>query len=405
MVVRFVKILKWLVYVFVYSRYVFLGVGIAIGIAIGITIGFGVLNTSATDLESELEGPSEFSTTMPQPSAEDVSESDQNISEDEEFVYAQEILPLIRIHSPEDVYQLRKSLIDFIWKDGEFTDSKLPTSVEENISDERFSELNNLKQIDKLVIEFEHGVNSIVYHFIPESENGKILVYHQGHKGDFINGIDTISLFLDNNYHVIALAMPLYGLNSQPIVELDRFRSIKLSGHDHFRFLDSTGTFSFKFFVEPIRITLNYLDLNYDFEEYYMAGPSGGGFLAAFYPAIDERISQSYGVAGSAPVYIESLEIRPWHYEYLIWLDKANYLEIYVMAAFGENRKFVQIFNEFDSCCYDGDSFEIYEDEINSVLSELDSGKFEVYMDSTHNEHKISEYGNNIILNSIQGLS
>ena len=72
------------------------------------------------------------------------------------------------------------------------------------------------------------------------------------------------------------------------------------------------------------------------------------------------------------------------------------------MSSYGPNREFVQIFNKFDPCCFSGTLFENYQDEIQNKLSELNFGKFDVILDDTHSEHKISEKSLELILKKIQ---
>jgi len=332
------------------------------------------------------------------------SELDRDYPEKDAYVYEQDVSSLIKIKTSNDVITKRNLLIDFIWNGENFPSSQMPTFVKKNISDERFNDMKNLKQINKFEIEMEYGVNSIVYHFVPEQTKNKAIIYHQGHAGDFINGKSTIQFFLENDYDVVAFAMPLLGLNSQPIIELEQFGSIRLSGHQHFRLLETDDFTPMKFFLEPLAVSLNYLEEEYDFEEYYMIGLSGGGLLTAIYPAIDDRISHGYSVAGSYPIFLEATKSGPWHYEYLLkeFYEIVNYLEIYVMAGYGENRKFVQIFNEFDLCCYEGDYYTIYEDELKNTMNNLGKGEYDVYLDSTHKEHKISEHALEVIQNSIE---
>ena len=119
----------------------------------------------------------------------------------------------------------------------------------------------------------------------------------------------------------------------------------------------------------------------------------------------EERISKIFPVAGPLPHYITQNELdSTWHYETnnLSLYEIANYLDLYTIASYGENRKFIQIFNKNDPCCYDGDSFLAYEDVIKTKIQKLKNGFFDVHLDDTHNEHKISAYSLEIIINSIQ---
>ena len=64
---------------------------------------------------------------------------------------------------------------------------------EHNITDERFDSLENLHQINRYEIEMEYGINSIAYLFLPDKSNDVLVIYHQGHAGDFVEGFETIN--------------------------------------------------------------------------------------------------------------------------------------------------------------------------------------------------------------------
>ena len=68
----------------------------------------------------------------------------------------------------------------------------------------------------------------------------------------------------------------------------------------------------------------------------------------------------------------------------------ANYLELYILAGYGDDRKHVQIFNKNDPCCYSGIGYESYEFFIKDKLAKLGKGNFQILVDDTHSEHKIS---------------
>ena len=69
-----------------------------------------------------------------------------------------------------------------------------------------------------------------------------------------------------------------------------------------------------------------------------------------------------------------------------------NYLELYVLGAYGNGRQHVQIFNKNDPCCFSGNGYETYEFVIDDKISQLGKGNFQVFIDDTHNEHKISDF-------------
>ena len=332
-----------------------------------------------------------------------LNESDESIITSTDFAKF-DISSIIEIDVKEDISSKKTSLIQYIWKDQMPT--KLPTSVEENFTDENFNDVKNLKQLDKITIEMEHGVNSIAYFFIPYESNNKLIIYHHGHAGDFILEKNTITFFLNNGYSVVAFNMPLKGINSQPIIETSDFGPIKFIFHDQFPLLESPNFSPMKYFVEPIALSLNFIEQNYDYDEYYMVGISGGGWTTIIYSAIDQRISQSYSVAGSYPLYLRQEVKNLGDYEqnnpniYRI----SNYLELYTMSSFGNDRKLVQLFIYNDPCCFQAELYEKfpYAEIIQNRLEILGGeGKFSVFLDNSTNQHEISDYALGLILDDM----
>jgi|LWDU01.1.fsa_nt_gi hypothetical protein len=318
-------------------------------------------------------------------------------------IYENNIDSLIHIQNPDDIVKLKNNLINFIWNGDGFPLSKLPSNIEIDISNSVYEKFTNLERIDEITIEMDFGVNSISYLFIPESSNNKLIIYHQGHDGNFYNGQETIQFFLEKNYSVLAFSMPLLGMNNQPIIDVSNIGSIKLTSHEHLRFLESSDFSPIKFFVEPITVSLNYLEKNYNFLSYDMVGISGGGWTVTLYSALDDRISQTYSIAGSVPIYLRSIAENRGDYEQ--WVPElyqiANYLDLYIMSSYGDDRKFVQIFNKYDSCCFAGDLYKSYENNIKKSILKLEKGYFEIYLDDTHKTHKISNFALEIMNKSM----
>lgn len=332
-----------------------------------------------------------------------ISLNEENKSNPQNMIYENDVKSLIHIYSENDISKYRNKLINFIWKNNDFPNSKLPDNVQTNFVNPLYNDFTNLQRIDKLNILMENKVNSISYLFLPESSNNKLIIYHQGHAGDFYKGKNTIQFFLEHNYTVLAFSMPLLGMNDQPLVDIPNIGTIKLTSHEHLRFLDSSEFSSIKYFMEPIAVSLNYLDDFYDFSSYHMVGISGGGWTTTLYSAIDDRISHNYSIAGSVPIYLRSITQNQGDYEQ--WLPElfmnVNYLDLYLINSYGDNRKFVQVFNKYDSCCFSGDLYKSYENEIKESISVLKKGYFEIYLDDTHKTHKISEFALEIIKNTM----
>ena len=316
--------------------------------------------------------------------------------ENNQFIIQADLDSLIEIDDRSDIDQKRNDLIEFFWNVGslhrlQYAEQLL--EVESDISDSRYDDFQNLKQIDKLTIEMEYGINSVSYLLLPEESNEKLILYHHGHDGDFLLGKDTIQFFLERNFTVLAMTMPLVGMNNQPTVEIDGIGEMKLISHDQLRFLEKNSFNPMKLFIHPIQISLNFLEKEYDFKRYSIIGLSGGGWTGIVYSAIDDRISDSFSVASSMPFYLRVDERDIGDYEQTnVGLYKiSNYLELYVLAAYGDDRKHIQIFNKNDPCCYSGNGYESYEFFIKDKLVELGKGSFQILIDDTHNEHKISD--------------
>jgi len=317
----------------------------------------------------------------------------------------QNVTSLININTESDILNERTNLINYIWKQNGFPHDKMPSHVDSDAKDHRYDDLQNLLRIEKITTNMDYGVDSISYLFLAKNSNNKLIVYHQGHDGDFILGKKSIQFFLDNQYSVLAFSMPLTGMNSQPIVNLPNFGKLKLITHDDLQFLESEKFSPIKYFVEPIAISLNYAEKNYRFDSYYMTGISGGGWTTAFYASIDPRITKSYPVAGTAPMYLRFHNPKnTGDYEQMLpgLYNTTNYLDQYVMASYGPGREQMQIFNKNDPCCFSGTGFTTYEHVVKERLGKLGQGKFSVFLDEENKQHSISEKSLKAILENIQ---
>ena len=322
---------------------------------------------------------------------------EQKTIENNKFVNQANVYSLIKIDSKLDIDQKRDFLTEYFWDVGSFQrvkdKSQLP-EVEIKISDSSYKDFQNLKRIDRLTVEMEYGINSVSYLFIPEQSNEKLILYHQGHGGDFLLGKDTIQFFLDRNFTVLAMAMPLLGMNNQPVIEIDGLGEMKLISHKKLRLLEANNFNPMKLFLEPVQTNLNFLDKEYNFKRYSMIGLSGGGWTTVVYSAIDERISDSFSVGGSIPFYlrVDSRDMGDYEQTNIELYKNVNYLELYVLGAYGDGRQHIQIFNKNDPCCFSGNGYETYEFVIKDKMSQLGKGTFQILIDDTHNDHKISDH-------------
>ena len=73
------------------------------------------------------------------------------------------------------------------------------------------------------------------------------------------------------------------------------------------------------------------------------------------------------------------------------------------MSSSGENRKFIQIFNKYDPCCFSGTEYITYENEIKQIISNLGHGQFEIFLDEW--KDRINKKNNLDELNELISLS
>ena len=350
-----------------------------------------------------------------------LSQTEPVISPDRPQIYdnAQNISKRITINSENDLIKKRDKLIDYIWM-GDGFPSQFPDRVDMNISPNGYQDIKNLERIDSFTINMDFGkyedkiflskdveMNSISYLFTPTISNKKLVIFHQGHdEQDFLEDKSKISEFLDNGFSVLIFAPPVHGMNNEPILEFERFGKLRLNSHNHFNLIDNEYFHPLKFFVEPIIVSLNYIEQNLDYDNYYMVGLSGGGWTTTLTSALDDRISKNYSIAGSFPLYMKSDRLNFGDYEqskpelYSI----ATYEELYIMSSFYTDQRSVQIFIYNDPCCFQAELYEKFPYG-NAIQKQLDilggGGKFSVFLDSSTRVHEISDHALSLVLDDM----
>jgi pimeloyl-ACP methyl ester carboxylesterase len=324
------------------------------------------------------------------------------------------VASLIHIHTPNDVTRVRNDLIQYVWKGAGFPYQVMPQvtydvpSIFRPDASYPYPPLPNLGRTDRLHLPEDYGLWSNMYLFLPrDNYNQRLVIWQQGHNDDLGagGGYNLISYFLQQGYSVLASWMPLFGENalSQPIhangctIDPDTFDG----SHDVFFCLE-TPTFSpMKYFLEPIAAGLNYVLPTYQFTDVTMIGLSGGGCITTLYAALDPRVRASFPVAGSQPL---NLTTPPYEGlgDYAQWNPPfyaiANYYDLYIMGSYGPGRKEVQILNQYDSCCFAGVRFRVYQDYIKDAVNALGSGSFNVFLSTTNSDyqheytHMVSSY-------------
>ena len=88
----------------------------------------------------------------------------------------------------------------------------------------------------------------------------------------------------------------------------------------------------------------------------------------------DDRINESFSVAGSFPIWLRSDSRDYGDYEQTIpeFYKIANYPELYFLSSYGD-RSLYLFYNEFDPCCFSG---EVYNQApfVDSIKTKLSKG-------------------------------
>lgn len=316
-----------------------------------------------------------------------------------------DVFALISTRTAKSILQKRRQLIQFIWGDTRLP-SHLPSQIDNNFFDARYADLYNncLQQIEKIVVDMDFGLKSTIYHFIPTHQNGKLVIVHQGHEGDFVKRIGLIAKLLQLRYSVAGFCMPLFGLNNKPTIFHPRFGYIKLERHQEMQFIPCQKGHNLKYFLEPVVVFLNYAVRLYR-QQINMLGISGGGWTTTLVAAIDPRIRMSFPIAGSYPIYLRSNTTSDWgDYEQTVVevYQLCNYLELYMLGAYGKQRRQLQIINKYDRCCFAGIKWQTYYPLLRKFSATIEDLDWDLFMDDSHMEHKISTVAQEKILFVLQ---
>lgn len=217
------------------------------------------------------------------------------------------------------------------------------------------------------------------YYYQPASQNGRVVIVHQGHTGTLgeIGVSQLAQALLNNGFGVLVAGMPGYCGNGGS------------SNHN--------GYSSLHPFVEHVIASINHLAPTAT--DISMSGISGGGWTTVLCAAIDPRIKLSIPVAGSLPWHLrQANSIGDW--EQAKVLDVCDYPALYALGCDSVGRRQRAIHNRYDSCCFarDGSNGAYganYATNVAGVVNAVASvygGEFSFVEDQSHTEHKISDW-------------
>ncbi len=319
---------------------------------------------------------------------------------------------LITIGSPEDAVRVRGDLIDAVYGAAGLPLEELPTQIERdiplganadptNLGAAFYKDMENLAGIDRVTVTIDEkfGHKSKFFHFRPKTGNKGLVIYQNGFggTGTFHDKKEILAALIKKGYAVMAFNLPGVGENVLGETYLPRFGWYALHT---WRLLDLVER-PMRYWFKPITVAVNYARKAYAYDNIDMIGFSAGGWTAMVASALENRIRRSYPVAGGYPLYLRSGDEEkqsPQPQYYAPMIRAANYLEMFILASLGKDRRQLQIFNRYDRCCYNNTKGKLYEQAVKDALARAGEGRFDVLIDETHARHKISSYALDAIL-------
>jgi pimeloyl-ACP methyl ester carboxylesterase len=307
---------------------------------------------------------------------------------------------LIRIRSVKSAARIRRDLIDAIWGPAGLPIERRPLPYTGNAPDQ-LSNIPGVAAVKLLKVPVDLGYTAYFYVMEAAKPNGRLVVYQHGYAGTVEAMTPLFGALISQGYTVATTNYPEYGPNRFPRQHLERFGWYTLS-HDR---VVSVHPRPMRFYIEPVTVALNGLLADGTYSRVDMLGFSAGGWIATVVAAVDPRISGTMTVAGGYPLYLrvdnfERQSPPPQFFQPL--LQAANYLEMYVLAAAEGSRTLTQIFNRYDRCCYRNTLARLYEPAVRAAVGKLGSGRFQVLIDETHADHKVSDWA---VAQIIEGLA
>jgi hypothetical protein len=238
-------------------------------------------------------------------------------------------------------------------------------------------------------------------------EEKKLIIYNAGHTGNPFNNENFLKIknfFYNNCYDFFTLGMTGIAFNLTHDLDFPGNKYKNDQNHSHVfcenswtecvegryeSFLDSSYPK-----VKPLSLMLSgnyYLIHNllnrYDYNKINYIGLSGGGWYVTLLSSVIEKIQISVSFAGTIPLIYRTIKKNRGDWEQFdskIY-DFVTYIDLYTLntldSNFNSTRKHFQIYNNEDSCCFDGELS-------NDFKSRFKLKNFEIYI-TNNNQHII----------------
>ncbi|CDP50716.1 hypothetical protein [Devosia sp. DBB001] len=275
--------------------------------------------------------------------------------------------------------------------------------VESDYMDAVWATKQNLAGMKVLRIPMSLGVNSKAWRFTPityrNANGGKcgfIVVAGHGQVSVFPPYMALIEKLLYAGCEVTAIDMPFSGQNPAATVDTGRGR-VLIQHHGNIQAAQTKDFHPLRWFVEaPLAIVNDYTSRG--ITNIGITGLSGGGWTADVYAALDERVTVSYSIAGSMPMYMRSWIVPNPPASLGDWEQMAirplgvGYLDLYVLGSIGLGRRHVNIYIVNDDCCFGGYNANHFAPAVSAAVESIELGSYGVVFDTTVSTHTISPW-------------
>ena len=220
---------------------------------------------------------------------------------------------------------------------------------------------------DELVIE---SLGTTYRAFLFSKGHHDLVIYHEGHQGCpwwsdewaatvFDDARSLIARLLDDA-DVLFLDMPMVATNCGQAIDIGG-AVYTGSNHNWFALVDRPKESALAYFFNHISRAIDFLGPKY--LTVHMVGRSGGGWATTIYAALDWRIARSVSIAGTLPIELRLPDLDgrddlgDWEQYGPHVLRLVSYQELYEAASgmgLDGSRRHVQIYNEYDECCFSG---------------------------------------------------
>lgn len=240
-------------------------------------------------------------------------------------------------------------------------------------------------------VKMSHGIDSKIHHFKAKGESKNWLICIASDSERAAEPCQQhAEMVTSANIHLLGISLPLQGNNSQPMLSVGK-EMIQLTMHDQLKFL----SYPLQYFITPVEEAINQIyreeyDINEATEmkqfpglKIGIFGMESGGWVATLAAAVNTRITHSYPVSASYPLFLRSGEERDWgdfEETYPPLVTQLGYLDLYLMGSAGKGRKQKQFILKYNDCCFSGTKSETYTPLLRSKSAEL-LGEFDLVLD------------------------